>query len=267
MTNYLRLPIFSLILILTITSCKEDEEPILPTKPSLPPSNSFIVDMSGFGQSSARGGDSNYNYAAANVGLWNTALFLHTALPIKAWNEVRTATAVWDKNENAWVWRREFSNIDGNYTASLYGWVEQKKVQWRMYVTKHGFYERFLWYRGTSNTKDTRGDWSLFKNPNSDKPYLEINWVRNDDDLLDEISYTNVAPNDPNVGSYIHFGFENELKPDYPMYYDIYGALSDRLIGIDYDDETTAGRIKDSVYFETDLWNCWDEDHVDIECP
>ena len=265
--NYLRLPIYTLVLLLVITSCKEEEEPTLPTQPELPPSNAFIVDMGGFGISSSRGEDSNYSYAATNVAIWNTALFLHTVLPIKAWTEVRTAAPVWDKNESAWIWRREFSNIEGNYTASLHGWVDQKEVKWRMYVTKHGFYSDFLWYSGSSNTKVTRGSWRLFKNPESEKAYLEINWIRDDDKLLDEISYTNVSPNDPNVGSYIHFGFENELKPDYPMYYDIYEALPDHLVSIDYDDESTEGRISDSVYFESAEWNCWDEDNADIACP
>lgn len=264
MKKFILLPALLIMSMLVLESCQKDEpDENLPDTPELPPENAFVQDMGDFGKSTSRSNE-HYNFAALNVGIWNTLLYINLAIPVKAWYEVRESDPVWDKVAEAWVWSREFNLNSGNYTARLHGWIDGDQVQWRMYVSHQGVYSDFLWYRGTAKLDRTSGSWRLFRDHVNDQPYIDIEWENDPDSDFDNIKYINAIPNDAGAGSYIHYGrVEGE---DYPIFYDIFGAQDDRLIEIDYDDATTAGRVRDDVFFGTEDWNCWDALHEDIEC-
>jgi hypothetical protein len=252
-----------LFLTLLMAGCKKETEESIPDQPDLPPENAFVQDMGGFGNSAQRS-EGNYNFAALNVGVWNTILYVNLAIPVAAWYKVREVEPVWDKNISAWKWTKEYNNNSGNYTAQLHGWIQSGEVQWRMYITKQGEYNDFLWYRGTSKLDGTSGSWRLFRDPVIDQPYIDITWNNELDSDHDDIKYVNSIPNDAGNGSYIQYGRIDTTGLD--IFYDIYLKADNRLIEIDYSDATTAGSVRDNVFFGDENWHCWNELHQDTTC-
>ena len=61
------------------------------------------------------------------------------------------------------------------------------------------------------------------------------------------------------MGDYIHYGITEDLV--YDAFYDIYDNSADNLLKINYNTETREG----SIYYN-DLWHCWDNNLVDIDC-
>lgn len=262
MRKYLK-PILAMTLSvsLILAGCKKDED--IPDQPELPPENAFVTDMSGFGSEQARSNVA-YNFSALNVGIWNTLLYLTLVIPVAAWYEVRTDTPEWNKDAQAWEWTKDFNNLSGNYTATLQGKVNENGVIWEMYLTKEGDYEDFLWYEGQAEVDVTSGSWTLYRSPDDSETYMNIEWNNTIGSDLDDIKYINAIPGHEGEGGYIHYGVVDD--PDYDVFYNIYGAEEDRLIEIDYNRESTSGRVRDDVFFGTEDWNCWNELHEDVDC-
>lgn len=252
-----------MLVLVLLVGCKKEEEDSIPQQPDLPPENAFVQDMGGFGKSTARS-EVNYGFAALNVGVWNTVLYVNLVIPVSAWYKVREVEPVWNKSLAAWTWTKEYNDNSGNYTAQLRGWLEAGEVQWRMYVSKQGEFDDFLWYKGTSKLDASSGTWRLFRNPVNDEPYIDIEWNNDLASDHDDIKYLNAIPNDGGNGSFIHYGRVDTTGLD--VFYDIYLKKENRLIEIDYSDVTTAGSVRDQVFFGDLLWHCWNEQHQDTIC-
>jgi len=220
--------------------------------------------MSSFGNDTAQRSELAYNFAALNVGIWNTVLYVNLVLPVAAWHEVRKSEPVWNLDKKAWLWQKEFNQASGTYVASLYGWIDGNQSKWEMYVTHEGVYTDFLWYEGEALLSAESGSWRLNHNPNNNTRYIDIEWENDVDGDYDNIKFINAIPGQAAKGSYIHYGREEGSELE--IFYDIFGQEENRLIEIDYDEVSTSGRVKDNVFFGDEQWHCWNDVHQDIDC-
>jgi hypothetical protein len=233
-------------------------------QPDLPPENAFVQDMSDFGNAAALRTEAHYTYAALNVAVWNTLLYVNLVVPVAAWHEVRDTEPVWNAQAEAWVWTKNFTLNSIDYTANLHGSIENGDSRWAMYVSQEGGYQDFLWYEGQARLIPTSGDWTLYQDPDNNEPYIDIEWENDLNSEYDNIKYINSIPNHPGKDGYIHYGrVEDE---SYEVFYDIFLSDKNQLIEIDYNDMSTAGRIKDSQFYGNEEWKCWNEAHQDISC-
>lgn len=247
-----------------LSGCKKDKEEEAPDQPELPPENAFVNDFSGFGEEQARSNEA-YGFAALNVAVWNTLLYINLAIPVAAWHQVRLVEPEWDSELEAWVWTKTFSEGSESYTAELQGAINGGQVNWKMYLSREGGFQDFLWYEGTAELDITHGTWTLNRSPQDPQEYIGIEWNNTIDSELDDIKYSNIIPGDAGNGGYIYYGVTADA--DYEVFYDIYGIADDRLIEIRYNRTTTAGKVKDDVKFGDEAFHCWDEHHEDVTCP
>lgn len=134
-----------------------------------------------------------------------------------------------------------------------------------MLLTKAGFYTDFEWFTGYSNLPATEGTWTLNQDPSDPDPFLFIEWSRNVEDGTAEVKYTNIIPNAPENGSYIHYGKTNDVT--YNRFFNIFGKVENRLINVEWNYEQHFGRVKDPQHFGNESWYCWDEMLLDTQCP
>jgi hypothetical protein len=222
----------ALIIVLIISSCS-NEEPNAPTgdSPDIPPQSTFIMDFSEFPDTASPISlgkilspdtlqRTNWGWAAFHVGFWNTLLTITLAVPVAAFAEAFNHEPV-QQPDGSWLWSYSVPVGSIIHTAKLYGKTVADGVEWRMLLTKQGFYEDFEWYTGFSNLPLTEGNWTLNKDPNDPDPFLFIEWNRNAQQNTADIKYTNIVPGDPANGSYIFYGKTND-EP-YNRFYDIFG--------------------------------------------
>jgi len=256
--------------LLFISSCSKDD-PVNSNDqaPTLPPQSSIITDFSDFPDTSTTALQkisltrNNWSWAALNVSVWNSVLTLTLAIPASAFFESFNHQPV-QQQDGSWLWQYSLTIQDTLYTAKLYGETIPWGVEWRMLLSKDGAYTDFEWFTGYSNQEATQGDWTLNKNPESPIPFLSIDWYRNSSDGTGEITYTNIAPGEPNNGSYITYSKTNEVP--YNRYYLIFGKEDNRLVDITWNYELHYGRVKDPIHFGDENWYCWDERLDDIDC-
>ena len=202
----------------------------------------------------------NYSHAAGHVLFWNTSLWVTLAVPSWSFVEAFNHDPVQQDN-GSWIWAYDVKIFNVIYTAELHGAFVDKEVQWHMYITKHGEYEDFLWYRGTSNLPATEGTWTLKNNPTDQEDWIGIEWSRSIVNQTWQVQYMNIRAGDPNTDGLIEYGVtDNET---YDAFYDIYNAVADNWVNIESNTTTTAGRVMNEAHFGDDLWRNWDQDHCD----
>ena len=259
------------IFTLLFTGCEKDDDP---KAPDLPPVVTFIMDFTDFGggqqkhmalPSTVKSSDAstavNWGWAASNVLVWNTVLFVNLAVPVASFYEAFNHEGVY-QGDNEWTWAYNF--MGGTYEAELHGILSENQVEWEMYISKEDVYSDFLWYSGTSNLTLTEGQWLLNRNPDDPNPYLQIDWTRSVDDESADIKYKNVMSGNDYYDSYIYYGRNDGTT--YDLFYDIYNSLSQNLINIEWNQTTKEGRVKDSEHFGDELWHCWDASLQDTVC-
>ncbi len=250
---------FSLILVLTVSlnACKKDKAGVAPV---LPPSSSMSTDFSDF-NSQGQKGVANWFHAAANITVWNTILAVGLAVPVASFNEAFNHEAVLQET-NRWMWTYSFGG-NKEYTAKLYGTVNNDVVDWEMHISKSGNYTDFLWYTGTSAIDGSSGSWNLNEKPSNPKPFIAIIWSKEDDGTFN-IKYTNTVSGDKEKGAYISYG--TVANADLDVFYHIYNKEKDNLIEVEYSTSNKNGRVKDFLKFKDYGWNCWNADLQDISC-
>jgi hypothetical protein len=249
------------------TGCKEKDEPA----PDLPPQSSFIMDFSDFSDPSDTLGSReiasyyNWGYSYANVVVWNTLLTVGLAVPVASFAESFNHEAIYHPDADNWTWTYNVTVGLAVYEAELTGYLETDSVVWEMRITKSSEYSDFLWYHGKSAIGQTEpgGWWILRENPLNPNDLLQIDWQKFSNGTA-EISYTNVRPEDPENGGFIHYGTTlNYLD----RFYFIYNKGLDNLTEIEWSSVNKDGHVKDPVHFGDDLWHCWDTNLMDAECP
>ena len=254
-------------------TCSKDTTEPLETPPALLPASSFIMDFGSFpggGEALAKSGKvllqtkANWGWAATNVLVWNTVLFVNLAVPVAAFY-ASFQHEPYKENDGSWSWAYGFTAQNTQYTAKLNLSLDNNLAHWKMYITKEGEFNGFLWYEGEGDLGYSHGTWTLYKNPASPVPYIGMEWNRNPQDETGDIRYTNINDEDPNKGSYIHYGTMAGSR--YDTYYTIYHKTLDNYTYIEWDLTTKVGRVSDLNHFETEEWYCWDEMLYDTECP
>jgi len=206
----------------------------------------------------------NYNHAALQVGFWNTALWLTLAVPTGSYIEAFNHEPV-QQDDGSWVWSYDVTVLNVSYTAELHGAFVDGEVQWRMYISKQGQYDDFLWYTGTSNLTATTGNWTLKKSYAEPEDWIGIEWSRNAADQTWQVQYLNIREGDENEGGLIEYGVTD--REPYDAFYDIYNAVADNWVNIESNTTTTAGRVMNPAYFGDDEWRYWAADHCDTPAP
>ncbi len=266
------LVLFAAVLIFS-TSCKKEEDP--GEAPELPPESTMVSDFSDFddGKANLKSLDSsstdstkdNWSYSALNVGVWQTILTVTLIVPVAAFQEAFNHDPTWDSQNKEWIWSYDYQTLGGTYTASLHGRVGTNTIKWEMYVSKSGSYSDFLWYEGISQTDKSSGVWTLYKSPDNQVEFLDIEWNRYSDGTAD-IKYTNVEDGAEGEGGYIFYGTTLQ-DPDYDAFYDIYNAKEDATVNIKWHRDVKAGKVKSEHHFGDTDWHCWNEDLEDAVCP
>jgi len=269
--------IFILVVFLSFSffSCSTDD-PNSPAdqSPDIPPQSTFIMDFSEFPDTTlpvllgkTLSPDTlqrtNWGWAAGHVSFWNTILTITLAVPVAAFAEAFNHEPVQQPN-GSWLWSYDVTVGGIVHTANLFGTLVTNGVEWRMLLTKQGFYENFEWYTGFSNLPLTEGNWTLNKNPNDPVSFLYITWHRNVQQNTADIKYTNIVPQAPENGSYIFYGKTSD--DPYNRFYDIYGQEENRTINIEWNYENLFGRVMDQIRFGDPDWHCWNEQLFNVDC-
>ena len=275
--KYFSKMIFILVVFTSIIffSCS-NEEPITPAEqsPDIPPQSTFIMDFSEFPDTTSpvlfgkiHSPDTlqrtNWRWAASHISFWNTILTITLAVPVAAFAEAFNHQPV-QQPDGSWLWSYSVFVGGAVHTAKLYGKAVGNGVEWRMLLTKQGFYEDFEWYTGFSNLPLTEGNWTLNKDPNDPVPFLYIGWHRDAQQNTADIKYTNIVPQAPANGSYIFYGKTNDDL--YNRFYDLFGQEENRIIDIEWNYENLFGRVMDPLHFGDPDWHCWNEQLFNIDC-
>jgi hypothetical protein len=268
--NLKSLQIYSLLFFVLVGCTKTDVNGPESEAPTIPPKESFVMDFS-FQSSSSMSKSTqilakqNWGYAALNVGIWNTIITVGLAVPVGAF----AATIDQDKepvklDDGTWVWNVDYQILGVRHTAELHGKIEISGVTWKMYISKENFYDKFLWYTGESDFLATEGKWTLNQAPDNPQPILDITWNREPEDGTADIKYTNIEPDGPENGGYIHYGKVNETP--YDAFYDIFNKGKDNHTDIKWNLTSKDGRVKDPLHFGDDDWHCWNNLLEDTTC-
>jgi len=270
-------------------ACSEDNPTKPKESPEIPPLSTFLMDFGDFttmgevlvnpeqivlpipsdipsGEDSYRItlSQDNWGWAAFHVGVWNIVITVGLAVPVASFVESFSHEPEQQPN-GSWVWSYSFTVMEDEYTAELHGDIDNDGTDWEMYISKAGVYQDFLWYYGDADLFLTEGTWTLNKDPEDPIPFIGIQWHRNVQDSTADIKYSNIVPDGPENGSYIHYGITNEIP--YDAFYDIYNKGYENLTNIEWNRTTKDGQVKDAHHFGDEDWHCWDGSHEDIECP
>jgi hypothetical protein len=254
-----------------IVSCEDDQTTNpFDEVPTMPSQSTMLIDFSEFPDTSLvkmiefpSATKINWSWAAAHVAVWNSVLTLHLVIPVAAFREAFNHQPTL-QTDGSWLWQYDISVEEENYTAKLYGKTVTEGVEWKMLLSKSGYYTDFEWFTGLSNLPATEGTWTLNKEPESPSPFLSIEWNRNPQEATADVKYTLISPSLPQDGSFIHYGKTNEVPLN--RFYQIFKAEDNNLIEIKWSYESHFGRVKDSVYFKDSSWHCWDEKLDDMNC-
>ncbi len=240
--------------------------------PELPPQSTFIMGFSDFEATGAADSrerpeyalaGTNWGHAAFRVGVWNLLIGIGMSVPSAAFAAAFQHPAE-QLADSSWEWTYTVT-VGVEHTCRLNGKVVGEEVQWRMYLTKDGFFEDYLWYHGSHNLTLTEGSWTLNRDPALRNPFISIEWHRDPVANTADLTYTNIIPGDHENGGYITFGSTADTR--YDRFYDIYNAGLDNLTEIEWNHTTLAGRIRDSNLFGDTDWNCWDTLLENTDCP
>lgn len=254
------------VMLFPLTGCDKEEQS---TPPELPPVSSMVMNFSEFNEETkSQSNNDTYvhrNLAVVNVALWNTVITLHLAIPVASFREAFNHTPTL-QSDGSWLWSYDVEVGINTFTARLHGINNGDTADWNMYISKEGqdSYTDFLWFTGTSYHNQEQGEWTLYKSPTENIPYIAIEWFRNDDENAG-ITYTNIVPDGSENGGYI--AYRKTTDTPYNAFYDIFNKGADNLTEIQWDTLTRAGRIKDPKVFGTDEFYCWDSAGADITCP
>ncbi|MFI5237465.1 MAG: hypothetical protein ACHQLA_05985 [Ignavibacteriales bacterium] len=261
--------------LLFILSCSEDD-PINQGEqpPAIPPQSTMVMDFSEFPDTSSgalqkiSASRNNWSWAAINIAVWNSVLTLTLIVPVAAFAEAFNHEPV-KQPDGSWLWEYSVTVQGISHTAKLYGSTGHDStgtdgIEWRMLLSKDGFYTDFEWFTGFSNLPGTEGTWTLNRDPDMPTPFLHIVWYRSSSGQTANITYTDITPGVPQNGSYIFYGKTDELM--FNRFYQIFGAEDNHMVDIRWSYEEHFGRVKDPMHFGDESWYCWDERLDDVDC-
>ncbi len=247
---------------------EENEAPVAPSE------NTMMIDFGDFEYTTAQGilktADqqtmTNWLRAATTVFFWKTIAQFTLAVPTMA---LKMAIVVEPQYEDGtWIWSHDFNTGEGSFNATLKGFRDDtaQRWNWEMYISMEGSFQNFKWFYGFSSFDGSNGGWTINKSPEDTNPFLDVAWEIHEDSTR-VVKWTNADTSSNGYGSYIEFGtMVDEL---YNAYFTILDKSEDpaRVVEIQWNTTTKAGRIKDEAFYQDTNWHCWDENRQDVECP
>jgi hypothetical protein len=206
----------------------------------------------------------NWSWAATNVVVWNTVLFVNLVVPVAAFQAAFQQEPV-KLDDGSWMWSYGFLAQGVQHTASLHLSLNNNLAYWQMYISKQNEFSDFLWFQGEGDLGYSHGTWTVNMNPANPVPYLEIEWNRDPQTNTGDIKYTNIYQEDPNSGSYIRYGTMTGIH--YDAFYSIFHKNLQNTTDIEWNRTTKIGRVYDVLHFQDEFWHCWNEVLENTECP
>ncbi|SMO49634.1 hypothetical protein SAMN06265379_10213 [Saccharicrinis carchari] len=257
----------ALLLVLLSTSCTKNDEP--GNMPELPPVESLMMD---FGQFIDEPSDNetlkagytygNALYSYVSVSFWNVMVTVPMVIPVAVYLESFNHTPQY-LGDNTWQWAYTVTEGADAYSARLVATrISNAEFTAEMFISKAGSYEDFKWFEGTVRYDRTHADWTMYESPANNVAWLNIEWNKNWEQDVSDISYKIVKPGDKENGSYITYGITNDA--DYDAFYTI--SLSEKQTFIKWNRNNKTGTVKDEVHYGDALWHCWNEDAQDVDC-
>lgn len=254
------LTIFSLAVLLSVTSCEKEPEQI-----DLPPAESLVMDLSQFPKKATKAvGKSfgNWFYASGSVFVWNAVIVANVAIPVTAYAEAFNHTPVY-LDDNSWEWSYSVVVNDKTYETTLVGSrIDRATFSMTMSLSEVGGFQNFEWFNGVIRYDHTEADWTLSHSPLNPTDYLQIHYEKDFDTEIRSIRYTVIDPENEIYDAYIEYGLDPAL--DFDAHYIIY--KEENTSSIEWNTDTKAGHVKDPLYFQDELWHCWDGLQQDVDC-
>ncbi len=276
MKKFLSILFIAILIISLFFACEEEDNG---TPPELPPYESMFIDFSDFTVDSKTSfeksvnSQTNYSFAAGNVGFWSLLLSATLVVPVAAFYNSFNYSPEYIGNAT-WEWNYKVSGFASNHTARLTGQIRTNNIKWEMYVAKEGVggYDEFKWFEGTSDLDGNGGEWTLYHSYEFQEEVLGIEWSKSGDEIS-EITYTftrelnDNRETEPFNGSYLTYGLQ---EGNYNAFYDIhfYNYWTQQFVDCEIEWSTTEyfGRVRAEYNFEDAEWHCWDSSGDDIEC-
>ena len=255
---------FILVILITLNSCKESNEP-KDEPPSIPPSSaSFVIGFDDFNQvalakTALPAEKTNWLRAVSILAPWKYIVKVTMAVPVASFVAAMHQKPQQQEDGN-WLWAYSFGQ---KFSAELCAEITDDMINWDMYISIQDLYSDFHWFSGQSQLDGSAGRWILNSDPNNTQAFLQIDWTFNKTDSTGSIRYTALNAGD-NSGSYIEYRRTNDTP--YNRYFTLLDLPENYQIDIQWDYTTKAGRIADSLFYEDSNWHCWDASREDIVC-
>ncbi len=260
--------ILAIIVLLALAgfSCTEKDNP--DTMPELPPVEALMIDFGEFIENPATAGGlksmETYQgaiYSYATVTIWSGLVTTAMIVPVAAYLESFNHTPVY-LGENSWQWSYSWSGAETYEARLVTKRISNDEFTAKMYITLVGSYEDFKWFEGTVRYDRTHAEWTMYESPLNNVAWLGIEWNKDWELGVSDITYTVIKTGHQEYGSYITYGIVDDET--YDAYYTI--SLSQNTTEIKWNRTTKAGRVKDLVAFGDSDWHCWNELYQDTDC-
>ena len=264
--------IFSIFL---LQSCTQDQlvDQNAEAAPKLPSEEMFVMPFGDFSEDERRNGMDertvqNWSYSVGNILIWNSLLSMHLHIPILSFTEALKHDPEY-QGSGVWLWSYEVTEDNGDtYEAKLYGeLLVTEEVKWDMYVSKVGGFQDLNWYSGITANDESYAHWTINFDTENPKPFVTIDFERNNNAGAASIRCTNIVTNTPGNGGYIEFREGDGTATDgFDRAYDVYKVETDNLLEINWDSNDNNGRVKDVQRYNDTQWHCWASNGQDTDC-
>ena len=273
--------LFVLAAFVGFQSCESDlvsgpkDNPDNLTVPALPPAQMFAIpvaelqDMEAELDESHTRGDTykNWLHAGLSVFGWNTIVVINLAVPTLAIRQAFNEDAKYIGN-NTFEWAytyQEPANLGGQtYQMSLTAeYINTTEIEWKLTASQNGGFTDFVWLSAIISNDQTKAEFTLNREPNNPESYIAISYQTdfNTDDA--SLRFTNIISGDPENGYYIEY----RVSPSstFNRAFELQAGAGN-ILNAEWDDPTNVGRVKHPLHFGDDVWHCWGEKLVDIDC-
>lgn len=240
---------------LTLSSCENEPDD---QRMELPPVESMMMDFADFSEEPAAPKGSaytykNFLYSYVNVGFWNVAVTLVSALPVAAYAHALQQTPEY-LGDNTWEWSYEFPLNGLNYLATLTGArLNNEEFSVDMVIAfALSPNAGVKWFDGVVRYDHTKADWTFYKDGTIS--VLELGWNKDFETEAADLTYTFTEPENLESGSYIMWEYIPENGYDAAYTISMAGGTSN----IEWNSTSIEGRVLAPVFFGDDLWHCWD---------
>jgi hypothetical protein len=245
----------SMAMLATITSC--DKEPVN-KRPELPPVESLVMDFGDFSQQPAgmKGTTETYaNFLQAyeTVLFWNIASLATVALPAAAYAHALHQEPEY-LGDHTWEWSFDLDLQQVTYSVVLTGIrLNNEEFSMEMAIYSSAMPEEGRkWFDGVVRYDHTHAAWNLYGE--NGIIMLEAVWNKNYETEAGDLTYTYVAPDQEETGSFITYSH----MPGEVYDASFTSSLSTGQTVIQWNTSTLEGRIRDETAFGDAEWHCWD---------